>query len=247
MALILACTLALTLPLYLWRTLYPVSDWAALFLVPLLVMIFAGCYLVQIQRRQADLNAMIVAESWLNLWLKGRIRASFISLFISFFAVILLGFKAISADTIELVLITLIALSSFSIFVYLQNRLASHARPRYLPTLSTTLGSLVVGASFFPIHAYVSWAYTQVPGFFRSYSFNQAMIEGMHVLPERSGWVTELLTAVLTLENAKLWLVVNLTNNTYVLLIYVAYGATISFILARGSISIAALYKLSSQ
>ena len=43
-AIVVSSAILLTVPLYLWRISYPLTDWAAIFLVALALMLFAGFY-----------------------------------------------------------------------------------------------------------------------------------------------------------------------------------------------------------
>lgn len=244
MALTIACSLALALPLYLWQTLYPQSDWAALALLPLAVMIFAGSLKVALARRQAELAAILLPGSGLNHWLKGRIAACLSASILTVITVPLLASKTLTAEWPELLVLAALCISTFLTFDLLHNRLLRHAQHQFLPALATNLSALISGTLFFPVYTWVSWSLTPVPGHFRSTGFSDAMLQGLTTLPERSGWITELLSLIVTLENAKLWLFVNLGNTPVLLLVYVIYAATLCFVVARGVVAISALYRL---
>jgi hypothetical protein len=244
MALTFACSLALALPLYLWQTLYPQSDWAALALLPLAMMIFVGSQKVALARRQAELTAILLPGSGLNRWLKGRIAATLSATLLTVITVPLLASKTLTARAPELFVLTLLCVSTFFIFELLHRKLAGHVQHQFLPTFVTNLSVLITGSFCFPIYTWMSWSLTPIPGHFRSAGFSDAMLQGLTTLPERSGWITELLSLIVTLENAKLWLFVNLGNNPVLLLVYVIYAATLCFVIARGVVAISALYRL---
>lgn len=243
MALTFACSLALALPLYLWQVLYPISEWAALALLPPALMIYAGSVQLSLNRRQAELSATLLPGSGLHRWLRGRITALLSASLITAISVPLLAAKTLTAGLTELLILILLCFTTFLMFEYLHRTLARHAHPQFLPAFSANLSALITGTGFFPVYAWVSWSLTPIPGHFRSNSFTDAMLLELTTLPERSGWVTELLGLILTLDNARLWLLVNLGNNTLLLLVYIAYSATICFVLARGVVAIAAFYR----
>ena len=244
MALTFACSLALALPLYLWRTLYPHSDWAALALLPLAMMIFVGSQKVALVRRQAELAAVLLPGSGLIRWLKGQSTASLSAILLTVITVPLLASKALTVRAPELFVLTLLCISTFFIFDFLHRKLAGHANHQFLPSLVTNLSVLITGSFCLPIYTWVSWSLTPIPGHFRSAGFSDAMLQELATLPERSGWITELLSLIITLDNARLWLFVNLGNNPVLLLVYVLYAATICFVVARGVVAISALYRL---
>ncbi|ALO45294.1 hypothetical protein [Pseudohongiella spirulinae] len=244
MALTFACSLALVLPLFMWQMLYPQSDWAALALLPLMLMIFMGSLKAALTRRQAELSAILLPVSGLNRWLRGRIMACLSATLVTVITVVLLASKTLTADWAEGLTLTALCISTFWVFDGLRSKLVGHVQPQFMPALATSLSALVTGTLFFPVYTWVSWTLIPVPGHLRGSGFNDAMMQGLTTLPDRSGWVTELLSLIVTLDNAKLWLFLNLGNNPLLLLVYVIYAATICFVLARGVAAIAALYRV---
>ncbi len=241
---LLAIASALSLPLYLWQVWYPSSDWAVLALVPLFWMMVQGNYKVIILRRRAALVCMLRPGSILTRILKGRIIAACSACLITGVTIPLLAYKALTADGAEIALLALLLIIAVLIIRLLSSFSKVHFNDSFLPSVVSRCTTVLSGLLFLPIYYWFVHDVARIPGYMRSLRFPEAISMALDSLPVRDGWMAETLAAFHALENAKLWAVVNLGNDSVIFLIYAIYSTLICFFFASAIVSVASFYGL---
>ena len=238
---VVSSTLLLTVPLYLWRITYPLTDWAAIFPAALAPMLFAGIY-----RRRKDLlrarhKAAVRAKSWISPFMRGGFRATIDSLVFVAFAVPILACQALStADPIAPVLVLLCMVAS-SLALGMRGWLQRDFRRAFAASWSFALGAGAAAIVFVPILAWINWKYVLFPGEFLSLDFLEAVQFGVaEQLPPTRGWIAEILALPFAIESSQLWLTAKYGSTmAWVPAVYSIYLALVAFVVARASTALA--------
>ena len=239
--------LAFGLPLFLWQELYHRTDWAVLALVPLTTMVCIGSYQVILCRRRALLLAVLQANSWLTPILSGQIFSALAAVVITAATVPLLAYKALSAPMPELLVLAALSVAAVAFFQVFQAILQKHINDAFLPSASTWSSVALSGSIFLAIHVWAGLNYVRYPAYIKELSFSETMIRAMESLPERGGWIADILSIFYTMDDAKLWLVVRAGGTTVPAFIFTIYGALICFLVARAIVAVAAFYQIAVQ
>ena len=238
---VVSSALLLTVPLYLWRIYYPLTDWAAIFLLALPLMLFGGFY-----RRRKDLlwarhRAAVRAESWISAFMRGKFRATVDSLAFVAVAVPILAWQALAtADSIAPVLVLLSMVAS-SLALGMRRWLQRHFRGAFASSWSFTLGAAAAAIVFVPILVWLNWSHVIYPGEFRSLGFQEAIQFGVaERLPPRRGWIAEILSVPIAIDSAQLWLTAEYGRTmAWIPALYSIYLALMAFVVARASTALA--------
>ena len=233
--------LLLTVPLYLWRISYPLTDWAVIFLLALALMLFAGFYSPRKSLLWARHRAAVRAESWISAFMRSKIRASIDSLVFVAVAVPILAWQALAtADSVAPLLVLLCMVAS-SLALAMRCWLQRHFHSAFAASWSFALGAVVAAIVFVPILAWLNWSQVVFPGEFRSLEFVEAVKFGVaEQLPTRRGWIAEILTLPSAIESAQLWLTAKYGKTmAWIPIAYSIYLALVAFVVARASTAVA--------
>jgi len=238
--------LGFILPLLVWRLLCNQgvnAELAALILLPFFIMVFIGCYRISLKRRQAELRVALQPDSFLVPWFRGIFSTIAMSFFLAGSATVLLGYRVLTVQTAEFILVCLLALSSLLLYRRFRQRLARHVNPAFLSSIATWLSVGISGGIFLLPHAWVSWSLTRQFGL--QSKPEQIMDNVLQQMDDGGGLVTGFLSMLSAFEAAQLWLLVQLLEHGFMLptLIYLAYGATICFLVARSVVAIDACHE----
>ncbi len=102
-----------------------------------------------------------------------------------------------------------------------------------MTALST--GTLVTAGFFIPLVAWADWNFTAHSGEIRIVGLKQALELGLEQMPDRGGWVAELMAPLYALEYGKLWFVVQTGTPKWFSFWYSIDAALISVVAARTS------------
>ena len=94
---------------------------------------------------------------------------------------------------------------------------------------------LFAAVIFVPVLAWANWNFTPQPVAIRIASLEEALQLGFSLLPERRGWVAELLAPFYLLEYGKLWFVVQVHSPKWFSMWYSVDASLISLVAARAS------------
>lgn len=233
-----ACLAAcvLFLPLYLWRSAYPSSDWALLAFLPLSVMLFHGYLSFSSAIFQARFRAAIRVGSPLKSILSGRIRAISGAIIFVLISIPLLAWQALVSSFLEILILFALGVTAGGVFVGLKSKLLPHFRQPFANAAAISLGTWISAAAFIPIIAWMNWNYVTYPGEIRTVSLPEAVMQGLQELPPRRGWIAEALAPMYAYEAGKLWAVVKLGSSKWSTILFSLDAALVSFVLARASI-----------
>ena len=230
----------LTIPLYLWRISYQNTDWAALFLAPLAFMLFLGFWRPLAAMLQARLAAMILSGSGISKYMTGRMRAIIHSCVFVTVSVLILAWQALSASNLIALFLVVLCLSASSVALGVRPWLQHHLHDPFSTWYGATLGAFIAGMIFVPLLAWVTWNYVPFPGEFRTFGFWEAVQFGVaDQLPQRRGWISEILALPFAIESAQLWLIVRYGTAVWVTVLYSLYLALVAFAVARASTALA--------
>lgn len=228
-------SLAVALSLYLWRTLYPMTDWAVVSLVPLAVLLFMGSLLTSSAVYRASIKAAVRGDSPFAWLMTGRTRAFFGAAAFTLVAVPLLAWHAISSTYPEFLLLALLCFIASILFAGAEKKLLKHLTPPFARATALTVATLLTAVFFVPALAWANWNFTPQPSAIRSAGLEEALQLAFSQLPERRGWVAELLAPLYAFEYGKLWFVVQAGSPKWLSFWYSIDAALISIVAARAS------------
>jgi len=236
-----AAVAAFGLSLYLWRSVYALSDWAVLALVPLAVMLFLGHLRPSLELHQARMRAAIRPESPLLGILTGRFRAILGAMLFVLLAVPLLAWKALTVSPLQAAMFIMLGLVAGAVFVGVQSRLLRHFQRPFLCASAISISTWLAALPFLPVIAWANLNLVAYPGAIRAAtSLSEAAMQGMQMLPARRGWIAELLAPLYAYEAAKLWLVVQMNTSRWLPVLFSVDAALFSFMMARASVVLVA-------
>lgn len=227
---------ALFLPLYLWRITYPVSDWAVLALLPLLLMLFFENLSFSTVIFQARLRAAIKTESPFKSILSGRITAYLGTVSFVVISIPLLAWQALVSSPLEIFILIALSIFSGALFISLKSRLLSHFHYPFADAIAILFGAVIAGVTFTLIMAWINLNFVNYPGEIRTASLPEAIMQGLQDLPRRRGWIAEVLAPLYAYEAGKIWAVVQLGSSKWVTILFSLETALVSFVFARASI-----------
>lgn len=228
-------TITLVLPLYLWRELYPSSDWALLFLVFLAVVLFIGVFSLTTSLHQTKMKIAVRSTSPFSKFFTGRFYAGFVALVFIGAALPVLAWQSLTAQPVEaaclLVLSIVAGSASFGISAWLQ----SHLTSLFAQSAGIKIGTIATAIVFVPILIWINLNYVSHPGELhpeKNISLIKAVLFAINELPPRRGWIAEALSVFYAMDTAKLWLVGEFRAFQWVTILYVLDSALISFVVS---------------
>jgi len=233
--------------LYLWRLVYPPSDWAILTLVPLAIALFLGFWRLVLYPWKAKLRLALREESPLSKFITGGIRAAFLSIAFTGITTFVLAWLALSASAWEgAFLLFLVFLASVA-FSYAQNVLVRHFYQPFAYATATSFATWMIALPATLLVAYWTWSNAVYPGEMINATFREALQLGISRLPDRGGWIAEVMAIPYAYEAAKLWVVVQFKEYPFVAAIFSLDTALFTIILARASIVVTELIQSKAQ
>lgn len=233
-----ATTLLSGLLLYLWRFSYAFSDLAVLWLLLLSAMIFLGNWSLVIDQWLAERGIVLKPDSWLSNWLSGRILAFFSSILLVGALVPFLAWQVLNMSANEAGVLLFLVFSTACLFLWVRGFVGRHFMPPFDRILTLGPSAWLVGLPFAIVLFLVSWWTTNVPLSMIDATFSEAVRSGFGALPERRGWIAEVLAFGYAFETAKLWLVVQLRDYPLVALLFNLDAALFGLLAARAGVVI---------
>jgi|AntAceMinimDraft_12_1070368.scaffolds.fasta_scaffold04247_4 hypothetical protein len=225
--------------LYIWREGYIYTDLAILALVPLALVIWAGCWPLALQPCRARLRIVLRNESPLGRVLTGRLRAFVLSGIFTFVAVTLLAWQAWTVSLTEVLVLSAAFFLSAVLFSVGQNVLSAHFHQPFANSIATSVVTWLVAVPFTLIIAWTTWAWAKMPGEMLNANIYGAVLSGVSELPDRGGWIAAILSVPSGYEAAKLWAVVQLRDYPIIGTLFSLDAALFAFVLCRSAIVIA--------
>ena len=239
-AIVVAPGILLAVPLYFWRIFYPSTDWAALFLAPMTVVLFFGFRKPLAAMLRARFAAMILDDSRISRFMTGRITAVIHSCIFVAVTVPILAWQALSASDLIAFFLVVLCLTASAMALGVRRWLQRHLHDPYSAWHGANLGALIAGMIFIPILAWITWNYVAFPGEFRTLGFWQSVQFGVaDQLQQRRGWIAEILALPFAIESAQLWLIARYGTAVWVTVLYSLYLALVAFVVARASTALA--------
>lgn len=234
----LVVTLLPAVFLWLWKLTYGFSDWAAIWLLCMAAMIFLGNWSITIDRWKAERGIVLRSESWLAGWLTGRIGAFLSSTLLVLLLVPASAWNALTMSGAEIVVSLALVFASASLFLWMQSFLAKHFMPPFDRIFANGPTAWLVGLPFSVILFFVTWYAQSIPAEMLTADFSVALRSGLGELPERGGWITEILASGYAFEASKIWLVVQMRDYPLIAILFNLDMALFGFFAARASVVI---------
>lgn len=232
----LVVTLLPALFLWLWRLTYGFSDWAAIWLLGMAAMIFLGNWSITIDRWKAERGLVLRSGSWLAGWLTGRIGAFLSSMVLVLLLVPALAWNALTMSRSEIVVYLALIFASAWLFLWMQSFLARHFVPPFDKIFSTGPSAWIIGLPFSVILFLVTWYAQSIPPEILTADFSGALRSGLGELPERRGWIAEILAYGYAFEASKMWLIVQMRDYPLIAFLFNLDMALFGFLAARASV-----------
>lgn len=234
----LVTSLLSALLLYLWRLSYAFSDLAILWLLLLAAMIFFGNWSLVIDHWLVERGVVLRPESWLSRLLSGRILALFSSVLLVGALVPYLAWQALTMSAVEAAALLGLVLLTAWLFLWAKGFVGRHFMPPFDRIIASGAAAWLIGLPFAIVLFLVSWRTASVPISMLNASFFGAVQSGFDALPERRGWIAEVLAFGYAFEAAKLWLVVQLRDYPVAALLFNLDSALFGFLVARAGVVI---------
>ena len=232
----LVVTLLPALLLWLWRLTYGFSDWAAIWLLCMAAMIFLGNWSITIDRWKAERGLVLRSGSWLAGWLTGRIGAFLSSTLLVLLLVPALAWNALTMSGSEIVVYLALIFASAWLFLWMQSFLARHFVPPFDKIFATGPSAWIIGLPFSVTLFLVTWYAQSIPPEILTADFSGALRSGLGELPERRGWIAEILAYGYAFEASKIWLVVQMRDYPLIAILFNLDMALFGFFAARASV-----------
>ena len=198
----------LAIPLGLWRVLYRFTDWAALFLVPLALVLFIGFHRPLTSVLRAKAMAVVQHDSPIVTFATGRVRAVAHSILFVTSAVFVLAWHALEANASVALALLAGCVAASGMAVYMPRWARNHFRSPVARHYGTAFGSAVAAVALVPVLAWINWRGVDYPGEFRSMELREAMSFWLEErLPARRGWIAETLAWAYAVEATQISLV----------------------------------------
>ena len=224
--------------LWLWKLTYVLSDWAAIWLLCMGVMIFLGNWSITIERWQAERGIVLRSGSWLAGWLTGRIGAFLSSTLLVLLLVPALAWNALEMQGAEIVVSLALVFASAWLFLWMQSFLARHFMPPFDRIFANGPSAWMVGLPFSVTLFFVSWYAQSISAEMLTVDYSVALRSGLGELPERHGWMSEILAFGYAFEASKIWLVVQMRDSPIIAILFNLDMALFGFLAARASVVI---------
>lgn len=234
----LVVTLLTAVFLWLWKLTYGFSDWAAIWLLCMTAMIFLGNWSITIDRWKAERGIVLRSGSWLAGWLTGRIGAFLSSTLLVLLFVPALAWNTLTMSEAEIVVSLGLVFASAWLFLWMQSFLARHFMPPFDRIFATGPSAWMVGLPFSVILFFVTWCDKSIPAEMLTADFSVAVRSGLGALPERRGWIAEILAFGYAFEASKIWLVVQMRDYPLITILFNLDMAIFGFFAARASVVI---------
>ena len=232
----LVVTLLTGLFLWLWRLSYGFSDWAAIWLLCLAAMIFLGNWSITIDRWKAERGLVLRSGSWLAGRLTGRIGAFISSTLLVLLLLPALAWNALTMSGSEIVVFLALVFASGWLFLWMQSFLARHFVPPFDKIFAIGPSAWTIGLPFSVIFFLVTWNAQSIPQEILTADFSGALRSGLGELPERRGWIAEILAFGYAFEASKMWLVVQMRDYPLIAILFNLDMALFGFFAARASV-----------
>lgn len=230
----------LTIPLYLWRIYYPLSDWAALALAPLALILFAGFQKPLAAMLRARSMATVRSDSWIFIFMTGRAKAAILSTVFVAVTVPILAWQALGATREMAFCLLALCLTANYITLGMPRLLQHHLHAPYATRYGVVLGAGIAALIFLPILTWINWSQITFPGEFRSLGIWDAVqFSVADRSPPRPSWIAEFLKPLYVIESIQLWFATNYGTSVWVTILYSIYLALVAFVIARASAALA--------
>lgn len=234
----LVVTLLPAIFLWLWKLTYEFSDWAAIWLLCMAAMIFLGNWSLTIDRWKVERGIVLRPGSWLAEWLSGRIGAFLSSTLLVLLFVPALSWKSLTMSETEIFVFLALVFSSAWLFLWVQTFLTRHFMPPFDRIFATGPSAWAIGLPFSVILFFVTWYAPSIPAEMLSADFSTALQSGVEKLPERRGWITEILAFAYAFESLKMWVVMNMQDHPIIAILFNLDMALFGFFASRASVVI---------
>jgi hypothetical protein len=232
----LVVTLLPAVLLWLWKLTYVFSDWAAIWLLCIAAMIFLGNWWVTIDRWKAERGIVLRSGSWLAGWLTGRIGAFLSSTLLVLLLVPVLAWNALTMSGAEILVSLALVFASAWLFLWIQSFLARHFIPPFDRIFATGPSAWMVALPFSVILFFVTWYAQSIPEEMLTADFSVTLRSGLGELPERRGWIAEILALGYAFDASKIWLVVQMRDYPLIAILFNLDMALFGFLAARASV-----------
>ncbi|MXY51951.1 MAG: hypothetical protein F4Y86_05385, partial [Gammaproteobacteria bacterium] len=227
-------------PVALWRLLYPASDWAALCLAPLALLLFEGIRRPLAAALRARAEAVVRHDSPIARFATGQLRAAVHATLFAGSAVVVLAWQALEASWTEALILAAACAAGCCAAVYAPRRAGSHFRLAVADHYGIAFGALGVAVVLVPLLAWVNWPFVVCSGEFRELGLQATMEFWLEKrLPSRGGWIAEGLALMYAIEAIQVFAVARLWGlGSAGALLYSVYLSLVAYLVARSSAAV---------
>lgn len=230
---------ATALLLLVWNLGFQRTDWAVLALLPIAVFIFYGAWPLIAEPYAAQLGVALRRDSSIGKYLKGYFRAALISGLLAIGAVSMLAWQALDPTPIHALLMGLAFLLSCFVLGVIERSFLAHFHPPFARSFAAFWATWIAAFVFWLIFAFETWTWQPMGQILATATINQAINVRLGDLPDRDGWVTNMVSVFYSYEALKAWLVFQMPQYRWVGVLFSLDSALFSFVLCRSAIAIA--------
>ena len=230
--------LVMAVPLALWRLAYPLTDWAALALIPLGAAIWLGFYRPLLGRRRAELAVAIRPESRLGFWLTGRLGAALGATAGVVIGLPVLAWAGLRSQGLVLGLLLALCMLSGLLAIMAERGLGRSLTAPYARVMGQRIGSGAAAMIGLIPLVWLNWAVIPVPHGITGMGLPEAVSAVIAQLPARGTLLDEALGGFAALDTAKLWLAAQYRGAAWVGLVFSLDAALVAFVTARSFVAV---------
>lgn len=219
--------------LLLWRQVFPISDWAVVFLLLLAVLVLFASFDASAAMYRAQIQVAVRIDSPYASLLTGGLRAFLSSCALTAVATILLAASAVTSTSIEFIVICVIILLSQLVLIKVETALRRHLTMPFARMASLWVTTALCGLVSVPLVAWLNWSITPIPAEIEHMTLMATLQLSTDSLPDRRGWVSEVLGFFYALDYLKLWLVVHSKSQKLIGILFCVDAALITLVSAR--------------
>ncbi|MGA0613775.1 hypothetical protein [Paracoccus sp. KR1-242] len=230
--------MVLLVPLALWRLAFPLTEWAALALLPLAVAIWMGIYRPLRDRRRAELAVVILPGARLGRWLTGRMGARLNATLATLVSLPVLAWQALAAPAPVLGLLGAVCLLAGLLSMGVTGVLGRGLSPPYARLAGHRIACATAALMALAPLVWINWAVIPVHHDITSLGLSEAMAATLDALPGRESWPREVMGAFAALDAGKLWLAAQYRDAVWVGLLFSLDAALVVFVTARAMVAV---------
>lgn len=219
-----------------FRLAFDFSDWSALLLCPLVIVVYMGNYSLVLAPWKAKFHLVVRDESWLSKWLTGRLGAGLKSATLAIVMFLFIIWQSVSATIVELVLISILFIITSVTYIKVVQSSPKHFYEPFDRSVSSSFSIWMVTIPAVIILLIYTWSIKTLPSEILDEDFQQVIRLAAQKSPGDKGWISSIISFFYLFDSVKLWAVVQLQDYPLLTLIYSLDTALFGYVLCKTAV-----------